>query len=99
MHGDRSGPMSTTAIRGGLRRRVTDRSWQLTGAAGALTLGAMAIALAHGPVFLTVAVAIGALLVGAYVLAPAALGAVRSRPAWIVFAGLLSVLVALCGLW
>jgi signal transduction histidine kinase len=94
-----AGRMSATAFRGAIKRRVTDRSWQLTGSAGVLTLGAMAIALDGAPVSLEVLLAAGALLVGASVLAPSALRAVRGSPGWIAFGLLLGVAALWCTLW
>ncbi len=91
--------MSPAAFRGAMLRRLTDRSWQLTGAAGVLALSAMVIALDHGRTFLTVATTIGALLAGAYVLSPAVVRAVRGRRGWIVFTVLLCLVVLWCGLW
>jgi signal transduction histidine kinase len=91
--------MSTTAFGGAMRRRLTDRSWQLTSAAGVLALSAMAIALGHGPVSLAVFLATGALLFGAFVLAPGALRAARGRRGWIAFSVLLCLVVLLGGLW
>jgi signal transduction histidine kinase len=91
--------MSATAFRGAIKRRVTDRSWLLTGVAGVLALGAMAIALDGAPVPLTALLAAGAVLVGASVLAPGALRAVRGSWGWIAFGLLLGVLVLWCLLW
>lgn len=87
--------MSTTAFRGAMARRLTDRSWQLTAAAGALALGTMMIALDGASVALTALVATVALLVGASALVPSALRAVRHSRGWIAF----GVLLGLAALW
>jgi hypothetical protein len=76
-HADGADRMSTTAFRGAVQRRLTDRSWQLTCVAGVLALGTMAIAIDGASVALTVLVASTAVLVGAAVLTPGALRAVR----------------------
>ncbi|MGN6872232.1 MAG: ATP-binding protein [Solirubrobacteraceae bacterium] len=91
--------MSTTAFRGAMQRRVTDRSWQLTGAAGVLALGAMAIALDGASVALTVVLATIAVLVGASALAPGALRAVHRSWGWIAFGVLVGVAVLWGVLW
>jgi signal transduction histidine kinase len=91
--------MSTTAFRGAMQRRLTDRSWQLTAAAGVLAVSAMAVALDGASVPLTVLVATGAVLVGASALAPSALRAGRGSRAWIAFGVLLGLAVLWGGLW
>jgi len=69
------------------RSRVADRGWQLTGAAGGIQLGALALALAGGSLMLVgeLAAAAGVLL-GAYILAPRALATARRYRGLIVFA-------------
>ena len=91
--------MSTTAFRGAMRRRLTDRSWQLTGMAGGLALGAVAIALDGGAVPVTVILTAGAVVLGAYLLVPQALRAARGRRGWIVFAVVLGAVSVWFGLW
>ncbi len=91
--------MSTTAFRGAMKRRLTDRSWQLTGVAGLLALGGMAIALDGGAVPITLLLATVAVLLGACVLVPQALGVVRGSRGWIVFGLLLSLVALWFGLW
>ncbi|HET6867105.1 MAG TPA: hypothetical protein VFH80_14395 [Solirubrobacteraceae bacterium] len=91
--------MSFTGFGDEMRRRVTDRSWQLTGAAGVLALIGMAIALSGGTPALTLPLALVAVLVGAFVLGPTALRAARGRRVWIVFAVVLGVVLLWCGLW
>ncbi|HJS93075.1 MAG TPA: ATP-binding protein [Solirubrobacteraceae bacterium] len=91
--------MSTTAFRGAMRRRLTDRSWQLTAAAGALALVGMAVALEGGATAFTVAPAAIGVLVGAFVLVPRALRAARGRRAPIVLAAVLGVAAIWVALW
>lgn len=91
--------MSATAFRGTMRRRLTDRAWLLTGAAGTLAVGGMSIALAGGAVPITLLLAIGAVLLGACLLVPQALRATRRSPGWIVFGVLLILLALWLGLW
>jgi signal transduction histidine kinase len=91
--------MSTTAFRGAMKRRVTDRSWLLTGTSGMLALCGMAIALDGGALVLTLPLAAVGLLAGAFVLVPRGLGAVRSRRGWIVFALVLGALAVWGVLW
>lgn len=91
--------MSATGFGDGMRRRVTDRSWQLTGAAGVLALIGMAIALNGGTPALTLPLALIAVLVGAFVLGPRALRAARGRRVWIVFAVLLGMVLLWWGVW
>jgi signal transduction histidine kinase len=91
--------MSTTALRGAVKRRVTDRSWQLTGAAGVLALGGLATAVDDGAAPLTLILAIGAVLLGASVLLPPALHAARRSRGWIVFAVVLGAVALWCVLW
>jgi hypothetical protein len=72
------------------RSRLADRSWQLTGAAGAIQLGALAVALAGGSLaLLAKLVAAAGVLLGLYVLAPRAAAAARRYRGLIVFAALL----------
>ena len=82
-----------------MRRRLTDRAWLLTGAAGTLAVGGMSIALAGGAVPITLLLAIGAVLLGACLLVPQALRATRRSPGWIVFGVLLVLLALWLGLW
>jgi len=89
--------VSTTAFRGAMKRRLADRSWLLTGAAGSLALVGMAVAVDGGTPVLTIALALVAVLVGAYVLVPQALHRARSRRGWIPFA--VTVAVAVVALW
>jgi signal transduction histidine kinase len=91
--------MSTPAFRGALTRRLTDRSWQLTGAAGLLALVGMAIALGGGAPVITIALALLAVLVGALVLAPPALRAARTRRGWVLFAMVVGAVALWCVLW
>ncbi len=91
--------MSTAAFRGGIRRRITDRSWLLTGAAGVLGLAGMAVALSGGARTAIVALAVGAVLVGASLLVPTVLGAIRLNRAWSLFAVVLGVAALWCGVW
>jgi signal transduction histidine kinase len=87
--------VSTGPIIGGVRRRVSDRSWQRTAAAGALALGVLAVAMDGGAGLLVAALGLLAVLAGAYVLAPRAIAAVRRTHGWIAFA----VLVTAAGIW
>jgi signal transduction histidine kinase len=91
--------MSTAAFRGALTRRLTDRSWQLTSAAGVLALVGMAIALGGGAPAVTIGLALVAVLLGAFVLAPPALRAARSRRGWILFVVAVGAVALWCGLW
>src|SRR5262249_26226267 len=98
-HEPGGGPMSTTAFRGAMRRRLTDRSWQLTAAAGALALVGMAVAVEGGATVLTLALAAIGVLVGAFVLVPQALRAARGRRGPIVLAVVLGVAALWVALW
>jgi signal transduction histidine kinase len=91
--------MSTPAFRSAMTRRLTDRSWQLTGAAGVLALCGMAIALGGGSPAITITLASVAVLVGAVLLAPPALRAASRRRGWIVFAAVLGALAVWGVLW
>jgi signal transduction histidine kinase len=72
------------------RSRLSDRGWQLTGAAGAIQLAALGFALAGGSLALLGKLAAGAgVLLGAYVLGPRAVAAARRYRGLIVFAALL----------
>ncbi len=90
-----SAGMSAIAFRGAVRRRLTDRSWQLTGATGAVAIAGVTVALLGGAHDLIVALAAGAVALGAIVLVPSVLFVVRRRRAWILFA----VLVAAAAVW
>ncbi len=78
--------MSTTAIRGVLRRRVSDRYWRLTVVAGGLAVAGMASALSGVARILIVALSVAAVTLAAWLLVPAAAAAVRRNRAWILFA-------------
>jgi signal transduction histidine kinase len=70
--------------------RLSDRTWQLTGMAGALQLGGLAIVLAGGSLAVVAALTAAAgVLLGGYALAPRAIAAVRRSRGWIMFAVLL----------
>lgn len=91
--------MSTAAFRGAMKRRLTDRAWQLTGATGLLALCAMAIAVDGGTLAVTIGLVTIAVLLGAYMLVPPALRAVRTRRGWIVFAVVLGAVALWFGAW
>jgi hypothetical protein len=91
--------MRTAAVLGPIKRRLTDRAWQLTGVTGLLTLGGMAIAVDGGSLAVTVVLTGVAVLLGAYILGPEAARAARTRVGWIVFAGVLCAVAVWCGLW
>jgi signal transduction histidine kinase len=91
--------MSTTPFRGAVKRRVTDRSWLLTGTAGVLALAGMALAPNRGERMLAFALILSAGLVGASVLVPSVVRAARSRRGWIVFGMLLGLLTLWSALW
>jgi signal transduction histidine kinase len=91
--------MSTAALRGALTRRLTDRSWQLTSAAGVLALVGMAIALGGGAPLLTIGLALIAVLLGAFVLAPPALRAARTRRWWMLFVVAVGAVALWSALW
>jgi signal transduction histidine kinase len=72
------------------RARLSDRGWQLTGAAGLVQLGALGFALAGGSLALLAKLATGAgVLLAAYVLAPRVLATARRYRGLIIFAALL----------
>ncbi|HKO26937.1 MAG TPA: hypothetical protein VJU80_05730, partial [Solirubrobacteraceae bacterium] len=82
-----------------MRRRLTDRTWQLTAAAGALALVGMAVALEGGAPVITLALAAIGVLVGAFVLVPRALRAVRGRLGPVLLAVVLGVVAVWVSLW
>ncbi|HEY5316793.1 MAG TPA: hypothetical protein VIJ20_02350, partial [Solirubrobacteraceae bacterium] len=76
----------------GARSRLSDRGWLLTGAAGIVQLGGLALVLAGASLAVLAAVVAGAgVLLGGYVLAPRAIAAVRQNRGLILFAALLVV--------
>jgi signal transduction histidine kinase len=91
--------MSTAAFRGAIERRVTDRGWQLTGATGALALAGLTIALGGGERVVPLVLALAAALLGAYVLVPRAVSAMRTSPGWILFAVVLGALALTLAAW
>jgi signal transduction histidine kinase len=77
--------MSAVELTGAVRRRVSDRAWQLTGAAGLAQLGVLAVALDGGARLLVYGLGVLAVLIAGYVLIPKALAAIRRNRGWFVF--------------
>ncbi len=87
--------MSADAITSSVRRRVADRAWLGTAAAGGLALAGLLVAINGGGGLLVGAITVSTLLVGVYVLAPNAVATARRRRGWIAFAAL----VIAVGVW
>jgi signal transduction histidine kinase len=84
---------------GPVKRRVGDRAWRLTVAAGGLAVGAVAVAMIRGAHGLIGALAAGAVVVGGWTLAPWAVAMGRRSRGWIVFAVAVVGVVAWVARW
>ncbi len=87
--------MSTGALTGEVRRRISDRAWLGTAAAGAMALAGLVVAMKGGGGLLVGAIAVGTVLLGVYVLAPNAVATARRGRGWLAFA---AVVIAV-GVW